>query len=231
MGLGGGVYWFYGTAIPSGDQLAVSILAFVVTVWGVFLFSFGLAVCRVVAFGLILLGFMVPFPSVALDAIIGFLQRNSADAAELLFSFFGVPVFREGFIFRLSHFTVHVAEECSGIRSALSLFIVSLVAGYFFLRSSWTRLALLSAVVPLAIVKNAFRIFGLALLANYIDPTFVTDSVLHRNGGIPLFLISLMALVLLIWFLARVERRFGCHPPGAVRSKTSAQGSGSVTVM
>jgi exosortase len=150
---------------------------------------------------------MVPLPSFFLDAIIGFLQRSSAEATDVLFSLLGVPVFRQGFVFSLSNFTIHVAEECSGIRSALSLFITSLVAGYFFLRSAWMKGGLVAVVVPLAIVKNVFRIVGLSLLANYVDPTFITDSALHRSGGIPLFLVSLVVLFSLAWLLRRVENR------------------------
>src|SRR6185437_15078263 len=113
----------------------------------------------------------------------------------------GVPVFREGFVFKLSDFTIYVAEECSGIRSALALFITGLVAGHLFLRSAWGKMGLLSIVVPLAIVKNTVRIVGLALLANYVDPAFITDSALHRNGGIPLFVLSLTVLFSLVWLI------------------------------
>jgi exosortase/archaeosortase family protein len=69
-----------------------------------------------------------------------------------------------------------------------------------------------AVVVPLAIVKNAFRIVGLSLLANYVDPTFITDSALHRSGGIPLFLASLVVLLSLAWLLRRFEKKLGCFP-------------------
>ncbi len=62
-------------------------------------------------------------------------------------------------------------------------------------------------VVPLAVIKNAFRIVGLAVLANYVDPTYITNSVLHRSGGIPLFLLSLVILVGVVWVLRRYECR------------------------
>jgi len=218
MGIGGWVYWSNGTDALSGDQLALSIMSFVVTLWGVFLFSFGISVCRIAAFGLLILIFIVPFPAALLDAIIGFLQRNSAEATGILFSILGVPVFRDGFVFSLSSFTIHVAEECSGIRSALSLVIASLVAGHLFLRSFWAKLGLVSIVIPLAIIKNAFRIVGLALLANYVDPSFITDSILHRSGGIPLFVLSLAVIFSFVWLLRKVEQRFGYYPRDGFRT-------------
>ncbi|MBX9692903.1 MAG: archaeosortase/exosortase family protein, partial [Cyanobacteria bacterium] len=79
---------------------------------------------------------------------------------------------------------------------------------------------LVSIVIPLAIIKNAFRIVGLALLANYVDPGFITDSILHRSGGIPLFLLSLAVLFVLVWLLRRCEERFYHYSPDGSRAKT-----------
>jgi exosortase len=213
IGLGAWCYWSADAEIFAPDQLSMTILALVVMCWGIFVSCFGITLCRKGSFGLLFLLFMVPFPSFLLDAVIGFLQRSSAEATAVLFSVLGIPVFRQGFVFSLSNFSIHVAEECSGIRSALSLFITSLVAGHVFLRSAWTKMGLVAVVVPLAIVKNAFRIVGLSLLANYVDPTFITDSTLHRNGGIPLFLLSLVVLLSLAWLLRRFENKFGHFPP------------------
>lgn len=190
------------------ESVSPSILSFVMICWGTFLFCYGTQAFREAAFGLGLMVFMVPFPSFILDAVVGFLQRSSADTVDMLFSRLGIPVLREDFIFRLSNFTIHVAEECSGIRSFLSLVIVGLVAGYWFLASGWARVALVAVVVPLAILKNALRIVGLALLANYVDPTYITDSALHRVGGIPLFLLSLIVL----FGVMRLLRRLECGP-------------------
>ncbi|MGH7184029.1 MAG: exosortase/archaeosortase family protein, partial [Nitrospiraceae bacterium] len=180
LGVGALWYWRADAAAWAPDHLVMAMLALVVMCWGIVLFCFGITVCRKVSFGLLFLLFMVPFPSVFLDAIIGFLQRSSAEATDHLFSIIGIPVFREDFVFHLSNFTIHVAEECSGIRSALSLFICGVVAGHFLLRTLWGKVGIAAIVIPLAIIKNAFRIVGLTLLANYVDPTFITGSLLHR---------------------------------------------------
>jgi exosortase len=213
LSLGGFVYWSADANYGSTDTLAMVIGAFVSTCWGALLFCFGSTSFRKNAFALLFLLFMVPLPSAILEPVIGFLQRGSAEAADILFAAIGIPIFRDGFIFSLSHFTIHVAEECSGIRSFLSLLITSLLAGHWFLKSGWTRMGLAVAVVPLAIIKNAFRIVGLALLANYVDPTYITNSLLHRTGGIPLFLLSIGILLCLVWLLRRLETRF--QPGGA----------------
>ncbi|WP_413936768.1 exosortase/archaeosortase family protein [Nitrospira sp. BLG_1] len=205
---GGSVcYWFAIGQDWTQDRLAVEILTFVVMCWGLFLFGFGVGCFRKDLFALVMLLFMVPLPTVFLDAITNFLQRSSADAVDVLFLILDIPVVRERFIFTLSNFSIFISEECSGVRSFLALIITSLVAGHWFLTSGWSKTALVVVVVPLAIIKNAFRIVGLALLANYVDPIFITDSALHRSGGIPLFLFSLVVLFSIVLILRRYERR------------------------
>ena len=157
--------------------------------------GFGITLWRKVSFGLLVLLFLVPLPSFCWMPSLDSCSAVPQKLPQVLFSVLGVPVFRQGFVFSLSNLTIHVAEECSGIRSFLSLFITSLVAGHFFLRSAWARTGLAAVVVPLAIVKNAFRIVGLSLLANYVDPTFITNSLWHRKRRHPpLRLVSRRAL-------------------------------------
>jgi exosortase len=201
------------------NLLTVSTLAFVVMCWGIFIFCYGTKAFQTSSFGLLFLLWMVPFPVGLLNEVIVFLQRNSAEATDMVFSFLGVPFFREGYVFALPNIKIHVAQECSGIRSALSLVITSLVAGHFLLRSAWGKVALVAIVVPLAIVKNAFRIVGLTLLANYVDPSFLTNGILHRSGGIPLFAVSVAILLSLAWLFRNMEKRNGYFPPDQSRAK------------
>lgn len=190
------------------DSLSLVILSFVVMCWGAFLLCYGISAFCAASFGLGLMVFMVPFPSVFLDGIVGFLQRSSADTVEAMFSVLGIQALREGFTFELSNFVIFIEEECSGIRSFFALLITSLVAGYWFLTSGCARAALVAMVVPLAIIKNTFRIVGLSLLANNVDPAFLLDSVLHRHGGIPLFGLSFVVLISITWLLHQLEHRF-----------------------
>ena len=219
LGVGALWAWRADSATYGSNLLTVQMLAFVLMCWGIFLFCYGIQAFRTYSFGLLVLLCMVPLPVDLLNAVIVFLQRNSAEVTDMVFSFLGIPFFREGFVFALPNIKIHVAQECSGIRSALSLVITSLVAGRFLLRSAWGKWALVAIVVPLAIVKNAFRIVGLSLLANYVDPSFITDSSLHRFGGIPLFALSVVILLSLAWMLRNMEKRIGYYPPDHLRAK------------
>lgn len=195
------------------DCLAITSATVVLVWWGIVVLSFGVSSVRHNLFPLGLLVLMIPFPSAVLSALVAFLQQSSAEAAALFFTMLDIPVFRHGLVFHLSHLTIHVAEECSGIRSFLSLVVTGLLAGHWFLRFGWAKAALVAFVIPLAIIKNAFRIVGLALMANYVDQTYITNSLLHRAGGIPLFLLALLVLAGVVWILRRCEQRAG--PPGS----------------
>ena len=124
----------------------------------------------------------------------------------MLFSLSGMTYHREGLIFELPGIALQVAQECSGIRSSLVLFITSLLAGYMFLKSPWRRAALTIFVIPLAIVRNGFRIVTIGILCVQVDPGMV-DSWIHRRGGPLFFALSLIPFFLLLFWLYRGERR------------------------
>lgn len=219
VGLGAIGYWRADSAAYGVDHVSLTILALVVVSWGIFLLCYGLRTCRTFSFGLLFLLCMVPFPAGLLHMIIVFLQRSSAEVAAIGFSLLGVPVVRDGFVFGLSNMTISVDEECSGIRSTLSLIIIGIVAGHFFLRSVWRKLGIVAVAVPLAIIKNGVRIVGLSLLANYVDPSFLTDMTRHDFGGHLLFVVSVIILISLAWLLRRFEQRHGYCAPDGLRDK------------
>jgi exosortase len=202
--------WLAKAAPPGPDteyHLALAILGLVALWAGGFAGCYGPGALGAAAFPFLFLLLMIPLPLPLLDRIIVFLQHASADASALLFAFIGMPLFREGTIFSLPGLTIHVAKECSGIRSSLALLISGLVIAHLLLRSAWTKTALVLVIIPLAITKNAVRIVVLSWLAIHVDPSFITGSDVHRNSGIPVFLVSLTILSACAWLLRRAEAR------------------------
>ena len=122
-----------------------------------------------------------------MDKIIFLLQSASAEVSYVYFKLIGIPIYREGFVFHLPGVSVEVAKECSGIRSSIALFITSILAGHLFLKTGWKKGILAVSIIPIAILKNGVRIVTLSLLGAYVDISFLTDSLLHKKGGILLF--------------------------------------------
>src|SRR5437879_12527353 len=149
---------------------------------------------------------MVPLPDRALRAVIAFLQGGSALSSEAILRWLGVPVVRSGIMLSIPGLDLEVGPQCSGIRSSSILLIIIIAGSYFFLRSKWHRLVLVTAVIPVVIIKNAVRIVSLALLSAYVDPSFLSGP-LHRSGGILFFVMGLLILMPILVIFVRAERR------------------------
>ena len=146
---------------------------FIVLTWiAGFILCYGPASFKAGAFPLLFLLLMIPPPGSLLDFAVAALQKGSAATVALLFQLLGVPYTREGFPFSLPGATIEVAEQCSGIHSAIALFITSLLAGHFLLQSTSRRICLSLLTVPIAIFKNAVRIVIISCLGIYVNPLF-----------------------------------------------------------
>lgn len=188
------------------DYLALTTFGYVCLLWAGALFLLGGRYVRHFWFPAAFLIFLVPLPTVIENVVEIFSQHTSADAAAAMFNLSGMTYHREGLIFELPGMAIQVARECSGIRSSLVLFITSLLAGHLFLQSSWRRAALTLFVIPLAIVRNGFRIFTIGQLCVQVDPAMI-DSWIHHQGGPLFFALSLIPFFLLLCWLVRGERR------------------------
>jgi exosortase/archaeosortase family protein len=119
----------------------------------------------------------------------------------------GTPLLRDGTVLALPGIVLEVARECSGIHSSWVLFLTSLVASNLFLSSPWRRLILVAFVIPLAIVRNSFRILVIGLLCVHVGPHMI-DSYIHRQGGPIFFALSLIPLFGLLLWLRHQEKPF-----------------------
>ena len=195
-----------GVAWHLEDALALGIAGFVSAFAGGCGWSLSTRAFRSLAFSLGMLVFMAPLPVAAMTLVETFMQHGSAAVAHLFFGAAGTTVFYHDLTFQLPGINLLVAPECSGIRSTLALLIVSIVTGYFFLRSPWNCAILALAVVPLALLRNGFRIFTIGELCVHVGPDMI-DSFLHRRGGPIFFALSLIPFFALLAVLLRREAR------------------------
>ena len=201
-------YWaaaLSGTELGRQDSLSLTTLSFLMffgAACGLFL---GKQTLRALAFPLGFLVFLVPIPTLLQTWMETFLQYGSAAVAFGLFKLSWTPVFYRDLIFQLPGFSMEVAPQCSGIHSSLALFILSLLAGHLFLRSRWKRATLALAVIPLALLRNGFRVFTIGQLCVHIGPEMI-DSYIHRHGGPFFFILSLVPFCILLFFLMKSDR-------------------------
>jgi len=197
----------YRSVLNNNDYLSLVMLGTVIWFMGGFILFYGLKAFKRAIFPLAFLFFMVPIPTFILDPYVSALQKASAEVSYFIFKMTGVPIYRDGFTFELSGITVHVARECSGIRSSIALFITAVLAGYMFLETTWRRLVLILSSFPIAVIKNAFRIVTISLLASYVDKVFITNHWLHRSGGLPFFIIGMVLFFLPLLLLLKISEK------------------------
>jgi len=169
-------------------------------------FFFGRGWMRAAAFPLGFLIFMVPMPEAMADALETASKYASAEVANFLFHLSGTPFLRVGLIFQLPNITIEVAQACSGIRSSWVLFMTSILAANLFLKTPLRRFALVAFVIPLAILRNGFRILVIGLLCVNIGPQMI-HSLIHRRGGPVFFVLALIPFLLVLWWLRRGDVR------------------------
>jgi exosortase len=203
------LYWIGKSQIlelNQNDYLSLVMFSFLLCFIGGFIVFYGTRPFRKAMFPLLFLIFIVPIPTPILEPLIRILLIGSANTSYAIFNFLDVPVYRDGFIFELTGITVEVAKQCSGIRSTLALFITSVIAGHLFLRTGRRRIILSLCIFPITIFKNSLRIVTITLLASYVDPSWITNSWLHKAGGKPFFILALLFLAPVLWFLLRGEK-------------------------
>ncbi len=206
--IGGTLYyaaWKYGPTVGENDQLAL-LSATVLAFWlGGFLLFYGSAAFRNCLFPLMFLVLVIPIPDRLMEGFVRLLQHGSSDMVSILMTLTGTPVYRESRnVFALPKVTIEVAEACSGIRSTLTMLIVTLLAAHLSLKTNWKKTVLLLAVIPVSLFKNAVRIVTLTLLAIHYDMKFLSGS-LHHDGGVVFMVGGLFLLYPILAVLVRSE--------------------------
>jgi exosortase C (VPDSG-CTERM-specific) len=222
---GGAILALYFLALQRGwipaeqDELCVMMLAFLVLLLAAGFASLGASTMSAIAFPLAMLLFMVPYPEIVNDWLETFFQHTSAAAAHGFFSMAGTHCGRDGLVLYLpTDFSLRVAPECSGIHSSQVLLITSLLAGNLFLRSPWRRAFLAFFIIPLAIVRNGFRIFVVGELCVHVSHDMI-NSWIHHRGGPVFFALSLIPFFLVLIWLRKTEYK----TPSPVKSVDNAQ--------
>lgn len=195
-----------GLCADLNDGAAAAVFSGLLVSVGAFLLIFSWAVFRRAQFPIAFLIFAVPIPTFLMERIIGSLVTGSTAVTAILFRTTGVPFFQEGSIFDLPVFSLEVASECSGIRSSLALFIVSILAGHVLLKKFWKKAVLALAVFPITLFKNGVRIIALYLLSYFVDMRIINNGgFLHKSGGFIFFGLDMAFLAGIAWILGKTE--------------------------
>ena len=178
-----------------GVELFTSRMSFIFLMAGLIWTFFGWAMVRVLRFPLLVLVLAIPFPAILFNQITFPLQLLASRIASDILPLLGVPTLHEGNVIELPVMKLEVAEACSGIRSLMSLFTLSVFYGYFLEHTTKRRVILALASIPIAVTANVARIVGTGLCVQYWDPEKALG-FFHEFSGWVMFVISLACLYL-----------------------------------
>ena len=158
---------------------------------------------RFLIFPLIVLLFIVPLPPFVNRLLTFKLKIVSSTLTAEMLRTAGISVLQNGNILDLGVGKLQVVDACSGLRSFMSMILISIVIGYFFVNAWWRRMILLLVILPLSIFLNAVRIFvtGLLTANGNLD---LAQSFFHDFSGWLLFMIAVCLLVLIAFALKKI---------------------------
>ena len=158
-----------------------------------------------------LLFLSVPLPEVVLGAIALPLQFKASQLGAAMLASRDIPVMLTGNVIRLPGHDLFVTEACSGLRSLTALLSLAILLGALMLKRPVSRILLLAASIPVAIVINGFRVFLTGFLVIFVDPK-LGEGVAHLFEGWLLFVIDFLVLAALTWLGVLIERRLDRKP-------------------
>ena len=175
----------FGIAIPEfGSQMLV--------VAGALLLLKGPSALRLAWFPVLYFVFMIPLPSIIVDAITGSLKQWIANIVEALLYTSGYPIARSGVILSIGPYQLQVADACSGLHSMFSLSALGTLFMYMMGRKPKLHMAImLAAILPIAFVANIIRVITLVLVTYYMGDE-AGQGFLHGAAGMVLMLVALV---------------------------------------
>jgi exosortase len=177
-----------------GVELFLTRISLIGTIAGIVLFVWGREHLRILAFPIAFLLLMVPPPAIVFNQITLPLQLFASSVGETFIRAVGIPVLREGNVLQLPATKLEVVEACSGIRSIVSLIMLAIVLGYFAERRIAARVLIVISAIPIAILANATRVAGTAVVSQWIGPS-AARGFFHVFSGWLMFVVALVALV------------------------------------
>lgn len=142
------------------QQQRLSIVGLFSGIYGLMGMIWGPNFLKATFFPFFLFAFMVPLGSFT-EKIAFPLRMMVTWIVEHLFNdIFGIGVIRAGtqLYDATGKYQYEVAAACGGMRSLISIFLISVTYGFLVFRSPWKRLVMVAASLPLAVVGNVVRL-------------------------------------------------------------------------
>ena len=181
-----------GTAASELFTMRLSLPLFII---GALLFLLGMNFTKRAAFPLLFLFTMIPLPYIIYYKITFPFQLMSARLSTGILHLVQLNVIRKGNTIILPNYSLEVVAACSGLRSLMTMFTLSLILSALSDISNSRKVILVLCAAPVAIAANTFRLVVTAMGAYTFGPEFA-DGTLHQVSGLIVFLAGFLLLVI-----------------------------------
>lgn len=184
--------------------LFLETFSFCLIVWGIFTIRYSFETLKALRFPLLYLLFLVPPPTLAIDAMTFPLKKISTAGSYFLLKVFQIPVKSYGAILEVNQYQLFVADICSGFRSLTTLVALSALYAYSQKTTALKKWMLFLSVIPLGILSNILRITLTGAISHHIGHEYA-EGFFHTFSGILLFLLTIGGLILVSETLCKTK--------------------------
>ena len=179
----------------SQEILLFEIGSVILLLSAILLIMRGRTALKAMWFPLFFMLFMIPLPSVVVDAVTMPMKMSVSYVAENVLFWAGYPIARTGVILQIGQYKLLVADACAGLHTLFTLEALGLLYLNIIRHESLLRNIMLAIlIVPISFTANVIRVMVLTLITyHYGDEA--GQGFLHGFSGMVLFLTALLLII------------------------------------
>lgn len=184
-----------------GAEFFLKKTSLILVISGAVIFVLGFQYFKILVIPICYLLFMIPLPAIIWNKIAFPLQLFSSALAEHTVRLFGFAIFRQGNILNLPSTSLEVVDACSGLRSLMTMFVLSTFLAWQSTLSLWKKWVLFLSAIPIAILSNTIRLSATAVMASFYGGE-VAQGFLHEFAGFITFGLGIVMFITLNYILS-----------------------------
>ena len=188
----------------------IQALSFFPLIAGLVILFLGKAFFKEIAFPLLFLITMIPIPTDVNVMLATHIRDISFGVSSWIVYHLGIPFAKEGIMVYLPDAVLKVNLGCSGIRYLISFFVFGIAYAYLSRNTTFARLTLIAATIPISLLASILRLTSIFLLTYWFGPR-MSEYWPHVFISWGVFFTVLVVCVALDWHFsakpARVPRK------------------------
>jgi len=174
-----------------------SAYSFLLVLIGIILYFFGVRILKECSFPIGFLIFMIPIPEVAIVNITFKMKLFAAHWATVILNKMGIAAIRDGSLIHMRKAVLMVEDQCSGLRSLISLLALGSLVAYLSGLSRVKKIIVVIASAPIALLANIARIVMMCIMSQLYGVQFI-EGPMHTASGLFVFVVAFIGLAILV---------------------------------